>query len=102
MFCPKCKSLMYPKNEIYICKKCNYQKKKSGRNIVKTVQKTRDVTIIENNKNNIEVIIKKHKILSSTYSKPGTIPSLSMDDNNTEMIRIKRSTTNINMFILNQ
>lgn len=53
MFCPKCKSLMYPKNEIYICKKCNYQKKKSGRNIVKTVQKNRDVTIIENNKNNI-------------------------------------------------
>ena len=53
MFCPKCKSLMYPKNEKYICKKCNYQKKKSGRNIVKTVQKNRDVTIIENNKNNI-------------------------------------------------
>ena len=53
MFCPKCKSLMYPKDENYICRKCNFQKKKSGRNIVKTMQKDRDVTILENNDNNV-------------------------------------------------
>ena len=53
MFCPKCKSLMYPKDENYICRKCNFQKKKLGRNIVKTMQKDRDVTILENNDNNV-------------------------------------------------
>jgi len=53
MFCPKCKSLMYPKDGDYICRKCNFKKKKSGRNVVKTMQKDRDITIIENNDNNI-------------------------------------------------
>jgi len=43
MFCPKCKSLMYPKDENFICRKCDFQKKKSGRNVVKTMQKERDV-----------------------------------------------------------
>ena len=59
MFCPKCKSLMYPKDKNFICRKCDFQKKKSGRNIVKTMQKERDVTIIENNDNN-NVLPKTH------------------------------------------
>ena len=53
MFCPKCKSLMYPKENIYICRKCHFQKKKSGRNIVKSIQKDKEVTIIEYNENNV-------------------------------------------------
>ena len=53
MFCPKCKSLMYPKDDKYICRKCNFVKKKSGKNIVKTIQKNKDVAIIEDNKDNI-------------------------------------------------
>jgi len=53
MFCPKCKSLMYPNDDMYICRKCNFHKKKSGKNIVKTKQKNKDVTIIENADENI-------------------------------------------------
>jgi DNA-directed RNA polymerase subunit M len=44
---------MYPKEDIYICRKCLFQKKKSGRNIVKSIQRDKEVTIIENNENNV-------------------------------------------------
>jgi DNA-directed RNA polymerase subunit M len=42
---------MYPKNDNYICRKCKYQKKKSGRNIVKTIQKKKEITILESSNN---------------------------------------------------
>lgn len=47
MFCPKCKSLMYPKDKILKCKKCGYEVKKSGKNIVVTKQKKKEITLIE-------------------------------------------------------
>ena len=47
MFCPKCKALMYPKGTLTICKKCGYEKKKYGSNIVVSRQKRKDVALIE-------------------------------------------------------
>jgi DNA-directed RNA polymerase subunit M len=44
---------MYPKENNYFCRKCNFIKKKSGKNIVKTIQKNKEVTIIENSGDNI-------------------------------------------------
>ena len=44
---------MYPKEDMYICRKCQFKKKKMGRNIVKSIQKNKDITIIENNENNV-------------------------------------------------
>jgi len=48
MFCPKCKSLMYPKDKVFICRKCGFEKKKIGSNVVLSEQKKKEVTIIEN------------------------------------------------------
>ena len=48
MFCPNCKSLMYPKGEDFVCNKCGFKKKKSGKNIVISKKKKKDITIIEN------------------------------------------------------
>ena len=47
MFCPKCKVLMYPKGDVFYCKKCGLEKKKKGKNVVVTKQKEKEVTIIE-------------------------------------------------------
>lgn len=47
MFCPKCKSLMYPKEELFICKKCGFKKKKTGSNVIVTKQTKKEVTILE-------------------------------------------------------
>jgi DNA-directed RNA polymerase subunit M len=44
---------MYPKNDNYICKKCNFKKRKTGRNIVKEIQKSKNITILEYNENNV-------------------------------------------------
>ena len=44
---------MYPKEDMYICRKCQFKKKKMGRNIVKSIQKNKDITIIENNESNV-------------------------------------------------
>ena len=48
MFCPKCKALMYPSEDTLICKKCGFEKKKSGTNVVVTEQKKKEITFIEN------------------------------------------------------
>ena len=48
MFCPNCKSLMYPKDKDFVCNKCGFKKKKSGKNIVIDKKKKKDITIIEN------------------------------------------------------
>jgi len=47
MFCPKCKALMYPKEEFFICNKCGFKKKKSGKSMVVSKQEKKEVTIIE-------------------------------------------------------
>jgi DNA-directed RNA polymerase subunit M len=48
MFCPKCKALMYPKGDIFLCKKCGFEEKKSGTNVVVTKQEKKEITLIEN------------------------------------------------------
>ena len=52
MICPKCKLLMYPQGDEYVCKKCGYrvkrEKKKEGR-IVSIKRKEHEIPIIENN-----------------------------------------------------
>ena len=47
MFCPKCKSLMYPEKDIIVCRKCGYKKNKIGKNIVVTKQKEKELTFVE-------------------------------------------------------
>ena len=49
MFCPKCKALMYPKNENFICRKCGFEKKKKGSDVVLSKQKKKELTIIDKN-----------------------------------------------------
>jgi len=47
MFCPKCKSLMYPKDNNIVCRKCGYKKDKKGKTIVVTKQKEKELTLLE-------------------------------------------------------
>jgi len=47
MFCPKCKALMYPKDDNIICRQCGFKKKKTGSNIVVNKQKEKEITILE-------------------------------------------------------
>lgn len=48
MFCPKCKSLMYPKDDILVCNKCGYKKEKNGSTVVVSERRKKEVTLIEN------------------------------------------------------
>ena len=48
MFCQKCKVLMYPKGDFFICKKCGFKKYKEESNIVVSKQKEKEITFIEN------------------------------------------------------
>jgi len=57
MFCPKCKALMYPKGDIFLCSKCGFKKKKAGKNIVVSEQTKKEVTIVEE-KDEIDVLPK--------------------------------------------
>jgi len=61
MFCPKCKGLMYPKDDNIVCRKCGYKKKKISKNIVVTQQEKKEITLIEDN--DIESVLPKTKIL---------------------------------------
>ena len=47
MFCPKCKALMYPKEDFFVCNKCGFKKRKSGSSVVISKQEEKEVTIIE-------------------------------------------------------
>jgi len=47
MFCPKCKALMYPKDEHFICKKCGNKIKKKGKNVIVTKQKEKELEIMD-------------------------------------------------------
>jgi DNA-directed RNA polymerase subunit M len=52
MFCPKCKSLMYPKEDVIECRKCGYKKEKKGKSIVVTKQKKKEITLLEDEESN--------------------------------------------------
>ena len=47
MFCPKCKSLMLPKADDFVCSKCGYRKKKKGRSIVVEKQVEKETVFLE-------------------------------------------------------
>jgi DNA-directed RNA polymerase subunit M len=47
MFCPKCRALLYPKEDYLICKKCGFKKKKKGENIVVSEQEKKEVAVID-------------------------------------------------------
>ena len=47
MFCPKCKSLMLPKEGIFVCSKCGYEKKKKGKAIVVEKQVEKETLVLE-------------------------------------------------------
>lgn len=51
-FCPKCKSIMFPIQGIFVCKKCGYSKKTEAEAevlISKSERKDREVTVLEGN-----------------------------------------------------
>ncbi|KYK34692.1 MAG: DNA-directed RNA polymerase subunit M [Thermoplasmatales archaeon SG8-52-3] len=60
MFCPKCKGLMYPKEDSIICKRCGYKKEKEGKTIVVTKQKEKELTVLEDG--NLNNVLPKTKI----------------------------------------
>jgi DNA-directed RNA polymerase subunit M len=61
-FCPKCKSLMYPKGEKVVCNKCGYTQEKKGKSVVvKHQRKEKEVTLIES-RDNLNVLPKTKKI----------------------------------------
>lgn len=47
MFCPKCKALMYPKDDFFVCNKCGHKVKKAGSNIVVSKQEKKEIVLIE-------------------------------------------------------
>ena len=42
MFCPKCKTILYPEGDVSVCKKCGYKEDKGGA----VITALRDVTCI--------------------------------------------------------
>jgi len=53
MFCPKCKSLMFPKGDLFSCNKCGYEQKKKGENIVVEKQHEKETVILEDQKDDV-------------------------------------------------
>jgi len=48
MFCPKCKSLMYPKNGKLVCKRCGAEKEMKKISVIReTPHKDRDMRFVE-------------------------------------------------------
>jgi DNA-directed RNA polymerase subunit M len=47
MFCPKCKSLMFPEGDILVCQKCGYTKDKEGSSVVVAEQRKKDTVVLE-------------------------------------------------------
>jgi len=47
IFCPKCKSLMFPKEEDFICSKCGFKKKKKGSSVVIEKQTEKETVFLE-------------------------------------------------------
>ena len=61
MFCPKCRSLMYPKGEKLVCNKCGHTIPKKGSTVVVTKQRKKEVTVIED-KDQMNVLPKTKKV----------------------------------------
>lgn len=61
MFCPKCKSLMYPKEKKLVCNKCGHTMEKKGSTVVVTKQRKKEVTVIED-KDQMNVLPKTKKV----------------------------------------
>ena len=47
MFCPKCKGLMYPQEDILLCRKCGHKIEKKGKNVVVSKQEKKEITLLE-------------------------------------------------------
>ena len=47
MFCPKCKVLMYPKENAFVCNKCGFEKKKTGSNLIVTRRIKKEMPVLE-------------------------------------------------------
>jgi DNA-directed RNA polymerase subunit M len=47
MFCPKCKSLMFPKDNIFTCSKCGFEKKGTGSAVVVEKQTEKEIVLLE-------------------------------------------------------
>jgi transcription factor S len=47
MFCPKCKGLMYPQDDVLLCRKCGHKIKKKGKNVVVSKQEKKEITLLE-------------------------------------------------------
>lgn len=47
MFCPKCKSLMFPKDDNFVCSKCRFKKKKIGSAIFIEKQTEKETVVLE-------------------------------------------------------
>lgn len=47
MFCPKCKSLMLPKADDFVCSKCGNKKKKKGSAVVVEKQVEKETVFLE-------------------------------------------------------
>lgn len=47
MFCPKCKSLMYPKNGKLVCRRCGTEKKMEKVPVIRETSKDREMRFVE-------------------------------------------------------
>lgn len=47
MFCPKCRSLMFPKDDIFFCNKCGFEKRKKGSTVVVEKQTEKETVVLE-------------------------------------------------------
>ena len=47
VFCPKCKSLMFPDKDGFLCNKCGYREKISGKSIVVEKQKKKETVVLD-------------------------------------------------------
>ena len=47
VFFPKCKSLMFPKGDIFVCGKCEFEQKKAGSSVVVEKQTEKETVLLE-------------------------------------------------------
>ena len=46
-FCPKCKSMMVPKDDKLVCRNCGYEMEKGGEIILKQNRRTEEIAVID-------------------------------------------------------